>query len=223
MKRGLTAVAVLLTGVAALAQVGTTTPAPPAVTATAPSSVVPAVDPLLQELTQAGQAAAADLARLQIDRWKADSSSKQQAQHDADSLQRNLREALPGLIQAAQSAPADVGPKFKLYRNLNALYDVMASLTESAGAFGKKEDYDALAADTRRLDALRRQLADRLEAMTAQRDAEVARLRAAQQQAAAAAAAQPVKKIVIDGDQPAAKKKSPRKARIEKKAETAPK
>jgi len=210
MTRAGAALAVFLIGVAAAAQVATIAP-------------TAAAEPLWQELKQTGQTADADLGQLSIDRWKADSSSKQQAQRDADSLQRNLREALPGLIQGAQAAPGDLGPQFKLYRNLNALYDVMAGLTESAGAYGKRDDYETLAVDVQRLDALRRRLADRLEAMTAQRDAEVARLRAWQQQAAAAAAAQPVKKIVVGEERPAAKKKAIRKVRTEKKTDPAPK
>lgn len=212
MTRAGAALVVFLIGVAAAAQVATSTLPP-----------TPAAEPLWQELKQAGQTADADLGQLSIDRWKADSSSKQQAQRDADSLQRNLREALPGLIQGAQAAPGDLGPQFKLYRNLNALYDVMAGLTESAGAFGKRDDYQTLAADVQRLDALRRRLADRLEAMTAQHDAELARLRAWQRQAAAAAAAQPVKKIVVGEERPAAKKKAIRKVRTEKKTDPAPK
>lgn len=201
--------AVLLAAACAMAQTGapnTKMAAPPGAPAAGPQP-----DPVLLELSQAGHTVDEDLTTMDIARWKADSSVKRQAQDNAQSVQRNLREALPRLILEAQAAPASIAPQFKLYRNLNALYDVMASLTESAGAFGKKEDYEALAAATKRLDNARRQLADRLEARTAERDAELARLRAAQR--AAAAAAQPVKKIVIDDNEPAQKKKSGRKTK----------
>ncbi len=119
--------------------------------------------PVLSQLDRlqsvAGQANSA-LAYMHIDKWKADSSSKQQAQSNADSIQRNLTQALPALIVAVRNAPQDVGAEFKLYRNLNALYDVFASLTESAGAFGPHGDYDALLQQLGVIDSVRRSLGD---------------------------------------------------------------
>ena len=93
--------------------------------------------------------------------------SKQQAQSNADSIQRNLTQALPALIGAVRSAPQDMNAEFKLYRNLNVLYDVLVSLTESAGAFGPRGDYDALARQLGVIDSVRRSLADSLENLTA--------------------------------------------------------
>ena len=52
------------------------------------------------------------------------------------------------------------------------------AFTESAGAFGSKEDYNALARDTADLDNIRRNLADQLEQMASLQDAQVARLTA---------------------------------------------
>lgn len=214
-----TAFAVLLFAAAALAQVGTNTQARPlAPPPTGITTAAPAADPVLLQLTQVAQATNADIARLRIDRWKTDGSSKQQAQTNADALQRNLQQALPGLVLAAQSAPADVGPRFKLYRNVDALYDVLTTLAQAASAFSKDEaDSQSLARDAQQLDTLRHQLADRLEAMTTQRDAEMARLRAVEQRAAAAAA-QPPKKIVIDDNE--SPKKPAHKKVVKKKAAT---
>lgn len=217
-----TAFAVLLFAAAALAQVGTNTQArpmaPPPAGFTTAAPATPAADPVLMQLTQVAQAANADIARLRIDRWKTDGSSKQQAQNNADALQRNLQQALPGLVLAAQSAPADVGPKFKLYRNVDALYDVLTNLAQAASAFSKDEaDSQSLARDAQQLDTVRHQLADRLEAMTTERDAEMANFRAAQQRAASAAA-QPPKKIVIDDNE--SPKKPARKRVVKKKSAT---
>lgn len=214
-----TAFAVLLFATAALAQVGSNTPAhplapPPAGLTTA----APAADPVLLQLTQVAQATNADIARLRIDRWKTDGSSKQQAQNNADALQRNLQQALPGLVLAAQSAPTAVAPSFKLYRNVDALYDVLTALAQAASAFSKDEaDSQSLARDAQQLDTLRHQLADRLEVMTTQRDAEMARLRAAEQRAASTAAQLP-KKIVIDDNE--SSKKPARKKVVKKKPAT---
>jgi hypothetical protein len=145
-----------------------------------------------------------DLARVRVDKWKTDSSVKQQMASNIESLQRNMSGALPTLVAATQQNPSSLNASFKLYRNLNVLYDVMTSVTESAGAFGAKEEYAALAQDLGNLDASRRALADAMETMTAQRDADFARIQQAARQATTQSAT-PAKKIVIDDNEPAKK------------------
>jgi HPt (histidine-containing phosphotransfer) domain-containing protein len=197
----------LLAGATALAQTPANSPSAPA-RVNAPSvgsaPTVPVL-PDLDRLQTAASQATLDLGRLRIDKWKADADSKQQAQANADSVRRNLTSALPGLIAAVRSAPQDLGAEFKLYRNLNALYDVFASLTEVTGAFGPKNDYQALAQQLEAIDSVRRNLGDALEQLTSSTQSEVVQLRGqvrAYQQAAAAA---PPKKVVVDDTQPAKK------------------
>jgi len=153
----------------------------------------------LDRLQAAASQANLDLGHMRIEKWKADSNSKQQAQGNADSVQRNLTTALPGLIANVRSAPQDVTSEFKLYRNLNVLYDVFVSLTESAGAFGPRNDYEALAQQLSVIDSVRRNLGDELEKLTASTQLELNQLRAQvrtlKQQAAAAT---PPKKVVVD-------------------------
>src|SRR5437879_6356027 len=114
----------------------------------------------LAKIDQTAQAAALDVAKLRIEKWKADSRDKQQLQANADSLQRNITTALPTLTAAVRSAPQDVAANFKLYRNLNALNDVLRTLTESAGAIGPKQDFQALAEYGQAFDECRRSLGD---------------------------------------------------------------
>ena len=153
----------------------------------------------LDRLQAAASQANLDLGHMRIEKWKADSNSKQQAQGNADSVQRNLTTALPGLIANVRSAPQDVTSEFKLYRNLNVLYDVFVSLTESAGAFGPRNDYEALAQQLSVIDSVRRNLGDELEKLTASTQLELNQLRTQvrtlKQQAAAAT---PPKKVVVD-------------------------
>lgn len=169
----------------------------------------------LPQLQQAIENARVDLARLRVDKWKADSSTKQQVASNVESLQRNMTEALPALITGAQQNPTSLNASFKLYRNLNALYDVMTNVAESAGAFGGKDEYSALARDLNNIDNSRRALGDAMDSMTAQRDADFVRMQQAARQAAAQAAAAPPKKIVIDDNEPekkpAAKKSTKKK------------
>jgi hypothetical protein len=157
------------------------------------------------------QAAAAqtnvDLGHMRIEKWKADNASKQQAQGNADSLQRNLSSALPGLISSYRADPQNLNAGFKLYRNLNALYDVMASFTEATGAFGPKSDYEALAQQLNVFDTVRRDLGDNLDGLTTQTQTELNQLRTQVHtlQQAAAAPATPPKKVIVDNAEPAKK------------------
>ena len=194
-------------------------PAPAYAGSAQPSANVSDASASYGQLNQLVQNSRVDLARLRIDKWKTDSSTKRQAEANSESIQRNLSAALPTIVQQARSNPASVAASFKLYRNLNALYDVMSTLTESAGAFGSKEEYQALANDTTNLDTLRRSLADQVERMAIARDNEVVQLQSRARQTAAAPSAAGPKKIVVDDTEPA--KKSTRKPATPKKKTTA--
>ncbi len=185
---------------------GQTATAPPPSGVRARSASTAPILADLDRLQAAASQANVDLAHMRIEKWKADSSSKQQAQGNADSVQRNLTTALPGLIDNVRSAPQDVNAEFKLYRNLDALYDVFASLTESAGAFGPRSDYDALTQQLGVIDSVRRNLGDELEKLTSSTQLELNQLRAQvrtlKQQSAAST---PRKKVVVDDTEPAKK------------------
>lgn len=196
----------------------------------APQSVQPGAPPAgpidvqfantLIQLQQAAQDANVALGRLRIDKWKTDSKQKQQSQSNVESLQRNLSAALPELLQKVRQNPQDLSVNFKLYRNLSAVYDVLASVTESAGAFGPKDQYEALGQPVSVMDAVRRSLADRLESLAASKEAELARLRGMAKSGGPATAANGgVKKIVVDDNAPAPK---PKKQKAKPSAATPP-
>ncbi len=176
-------------------------PAPP------PANVAPSasVSSDLDRLRSAASQANVDIAHIRIEKWKADAASKQQAQSNADSLQRNLTSALPGLIDNFRAAPQDLSAGFRLYRNLNALYDVLASFTEAAGAFGPRNDYEALAQQLMIIDSVRRDLGDNLESLAASKQTELDQLRSRVQSLQQAAAAPPPKKVVVDDTEPVKK------------------
>ena len=203
MKLVLSLLFVCLTSATALAQ----TPAASPGTATPAGGPMTSILPDLDKLQAAASQTNTDIGRMRIDKWKTDGESKRQAQSNADSLQRNLTSALPALIDNVRSAPQDLTAGFKLYRNLNALYDVLGSFTESAGAFGPKPDYEALLQQLQVIDAVRRDLGDSLERLTAASQSELSQLRTQVRalQKAAAAAPAPPKKVVVDDTQPAKK------------------
>jgi hypothetical protein len=171
---------------------------------------------LLGQLEATSKTTQDDLVKLRIEHWKTDNASKKQVLSNVDSIQRNLQGALPAIIAQLRSAPEDVPATFKLYRNLDALYDVLGSVVEGAGAFGSKDDLQTLANDLTSFEGTRRQIAERIESLSAAKEAEIVRLRADLKTAQAAIPAAPPKKTVIDDNEPpkkpAVKKKAPAKA-----------
>ena len=165
--------------------------------------------PVLAQLEQTARQTDLDLGQLRIEKWKTDSDNKRQSQTNADSLRKNLRAALPEMVTGVRNAPNSLAPVVKLYRDLNALYDVFSSLSESAGAFGPKDDYRALASDGEALDTARRALGDYLENAAALKDAQLQNLL---NQSVAAAKAAPVTKKIVDDNEPAPPVRKKKKA-----------
>jgi hypothetical protein len=157
----------------------------------------------LASMEQTAYSTTAQLQALRIDKWKTESSQKQQSQQNAESLVRNLTAALPGMVTAVRSAPSSMAANFKLYRNITALYDVLLPLTESAGAFGQKGEFQALGEQLERWDQIRRAHADYLERLAAQKDVASA---APAGTSSATSKAGKGRKIIVD-DEPAPSKK----------------
>jgi hypothetical protein len=173
--------------------------APPGTSSSTVSTAQPASDlaPVLGQLQLSSQAITLDLSRLRIESWKANSRQRQQARHDADSVSRNLTSALPAMIDQARNDPQSLAATFKLYRNVNAVYDVLSSIVESADRFASRSEYQTLAGDLSKLEGIRLVLGDRLQDMANARDTELRSLRAQVPNASAPAAP---KKIVVDDE-----------------------
>jgi hypothetical protein len=168
---------------------------------------------VLAQLEATSKNTQTDLLKLRIDHWKTDGGTKKQNLANVDSIQRNLQGALPEIISQLRAAPEDLPTSFKLYRNLDALYDVIGSVVEGAGAFGSKDDFQSLSNDLSGFEGSRKELAQRIETLSAAKEAEIVRLRADLKTAQAAIPAAPPKKIVVDDTEPpkkpATKKKKP--------------
>jgi hypothetical protein len=166
---------------------------------------------LLRQLDQTANTANMDLGKLRIEKWKADGSAKQQFQSNAELLSRNMTGTLPALVTAARTSPQNLAANFKLYRNVDALYDVLSSLADSAGHYAPANDYQTLAADSSNLQQIRHALADRVEQLATWDDAQLVRMTSGG--GATAKTNTAPKKIVIDDTAPAKsthKKKTPR-------------
>ena len=166
---------------------------------------------ILSELEQGSQRTQADLAKMRVEKWKTDSNTKRQEQANVESLQRNLQSALPEIIGQVRNAPENLNLTFKLYRNLDALNDVFSSVVESTGAFGSKDDFQALGNDLNMFEKSRRSFADRMDSLSGAKEAELNQLRTQVRALQAAAPPPAAKKVIVDDTEPAkkpAKKKS---------------
>ena len=179
------------------------TPAGQTTTAPRPAGVSPVLADLQRTLTTANN----DISQLRIEKWKCDGPQKQQMIQVAQSLQRNITGALPGLISDAQNQPKSVAKSFKLYHDINIVYEFLNSLAEAAGAFGKNEEYEPLAHDATALDNVRQNLSSVIEQDSAALETQLRQATAAPVQVQAA----PPKKIIVDDAPQKAAKKSTKK------------
>lgn len=152
---------------------------------------------IVEQLQKTSQSMQTNLASTRIEKWKTDASTKQQTLANVESIQRNLKSALPETISQLNNSPEDLGASFKLYRNLDALYDVFGSVVESAGAFGSKSEFQSLGGDMNGLETARRSFGERMQKLAANKEDELTRLRA-QVKTLTAAPPPPPKKIVVD-------------------------
>jgi len=202
---------VLLAFFAATA-LGQTAPPASAAPAPVPYASVNELNQLLSQVEQMSQSTQADFAKLRIEKWKTDGNTKRATEADVGSIQRNLQSALPEIVTQLRSSPEDLAASFKLYRNLDALYDVFGSVVESAGAFGPREDFQLLQEDLGALERSRRSMADRLETLATTKENELTRLRTeVRTLQTAQQPASPPKKVVVDDTEPPKKitKKKP--------------
>lgn len=196
----LLALSLTLSLVAQTRRAANTAPAPLPAPAAADNG--PNLNSILAEVQRIALSTSGDLSKLRIEKWKTDDSQKKDLQQVADSLQRNITTAVPGLLSDLQATPGSVSKAFKLYHNLNVVYEFLNSLADAAGAFGKREEYTPLAADASALDAARQNLSNYIEQTATNLEIQTKKPVAVPAQNTT----QQPKKIVID-DSPTSKKK----------------
>jgi hypothetical protein len=187
---------------------------PSSASGSAAPAAVGDLQPLMATLNEVVTSTRVSLARLRIDKWKTQSEVKQRMQSDAQSIERNLTQALPSLVQDLQASPQSLSANFVMYRNLDALHDVLNFLTQTAGAAAPEDEFSSLAKDAGRWDELRRAFADRMQNLSQAKDADLTRLLQAVSEKAQAPPSPP-KRIVVDDTpppkaQPSAPKRKPR-------------
>jgi len=103
------------------------------------SPQAPDLSAIVLQVQQATNSANVNIGKLRIEKWKTDSGQKQQLQQIADSLQKNIANAMPGLINDVNGSKGSALASFKLYHNLNVLYEFLSGLADAAGSLGKRE------------------------------------------------------------------------------------
>jgi len=176
---------------------------------------------ILTPLQQTAQSMQSDLGKMRIEKWKTDNSTKRQTLANVESIQRNLQSALPEMLAQVNTSAENLGASFKLYRNLDALYDVFGSVVESAGAFGSKDEFQSLSNDMTGLESARHAFGERVQKLAASKEDELTRLRA-QVRTLSAAPPPPPKKIVVDDTEPPAKPAKKKASKPKPPATTTP-
>ncbi len=175
---------------------------------------------LLLQIQQATSSANVNIGKLRIEKWKTDSQQKQQMQQVADSLQKNITNAVPGLISDVQTSRGGVLASFKLYHNLNVVYEFLSSMAEAAGAFGKKEEYQPLEGDATALDTVRQNLSTYIEQAAGKMEA-ANRAAANPVQAKQGATLVPGKKVVVIDENDTPPRKHPKSTKKKTSTPTA--
>lgn len=144
-------------------------------------------------LAQVGQA----LAGAQPDHWKVPRDVKAAMEGDIEAIQRDLNGTLAGLLQQADAAPGQVPAEFVVYRNVDALYDTLLRVVETADLAAPDQQAQALQNALNNLETARAQLGDAILGQSQSQQNELTGLRRAILQAQAAQRT-PVKTTVVN-------------------------
>lgn len=153
--------------------------------ATASSMVTPALDQLRQSL-----------GAVRLEKWKAPGAVREEASNNMGSINRDLDGTLPGLLATADAAPGVVSKNLPVFRNLDAVYDVLLRVVESADRAAPGEQAQTLHSALNALENARHTLGDSLQASAVNAETQASSLR---DQLRAQAAPPPPPAVVNDG------------------------
>ena len=199
-------IALWLATPASFSQATTPASAPQSQNSQAAAKASDLLHPALSQISQT-------IVGLNISRWKAPSEVRVASQQNVDSIQRDLSGTLPALLATADAAPQSISAVFPVYRNIDALYDVLLRVSQTAMLAAPDKEASSINDALGSLESGRNDLANAILNASKNNEAEVLKLKTAIQQAAAAPPAAPPKTTVVN-DGPAAapttkKKKKP--------------
>lgn len=175
--------------------------APMAASAQAPPTT-PAIVPPSTLVQNALSNVQSTTSGLNIARWKAPRDMRKAAQQNVNSIQSDLGVQMPQLIARADGAPSSVPHSFDLYRNIDALYDVLLRVSRTADAGAPRPEAEAVAASLEQLEQARAALANQILQVARAHEARLATLERAATTAPsprAESSSLPHETVVVDG------------------------
>ncbi len=181
----------------------------PAMESAAPTPDHPSLDATVFDLQRITVATDSDLADLDIGKWRTgwksawlkDNSRKEEAQQMSTSLQRNLHDAMPGLITEVQNSRGSVSSAFKLYNDLNVVVESLDSLVATTRAYGRRGEAGPISNDYAALSRIRQDLSSYIQSTAAS-------LEPRPKGPGTTASGGLPKKVVIDDNAPSPKRKN---------------
>ncbi|HEX9199089.1 MAG TPA: hypothetical protein VF865_05985 [Acidobacteriaceae bacterium] len=150
------------------ASTATTTSAPAAKPAPPSTTLQSSMDVLKQAIEE-----------IRTDKWKASAAIKSEAQNNVASIQRDLESTLPPLLAAADAAPDSTAKMLPVFRNVDALYDVMLRLVAAGRLAAPADQMSALDQSLSQLSDSRRALGEQLQGNADVQEKQIVRLQAA--------------------------------------------
>lgn len=137
------------------------------VSQTAASDASVAAQPALQKPSELLQPALATVRQtidgLRIDKWKDVNGVRDETAANMNSIRTDLETTLPALLATADAAPGSVVKVLPVFRNVDALYDVLLRIAQSGAICAPRPQVAALEQAVASLETSRRTLGDRLE------------------------------------------------------------
>ena len=119
------------------------------------------------------------LSEINLDKWKASPAIRTEADGNLRSVQRDLQSTLPPLLVAADAAPDSTAKTVPVFRNIDALYDVMLRLDAAGRLAAPTNQISMLDQALASLGDARHALGDQVQANAETQEARVIRLQAA--------------------------------------------
>lgn len=115
---------------------------------------------------------------LQLEKWKK-GSVRDEAAGNVSSIQRDLQATLPPLLVQADAAPETVSKMLPVERNINALYDVVLRVVDSARIAAPGDQFTALQNAMNGLEKARHALSDQMQDTAAAQEKQIGTLQVA--------------------------------------------
>ena len=127
------------------------------------------------------------LSGIRLEKWKVPGEMRETTNANMSSISRDLDGTLPSLLGASDAKPSSIADTLPVYRNVEALYDVLLRVTEVADRGAPKDQIAALHNALASLENARHALGDSVLEASVLQDARISRLETSLQEQKSAA------------------------------------